>query len=562
MNSAHTTKINTCIGMKSFRIFIALFWLLNSLLSAQNWRSSLYPENWTPGFSDADGRFLHDFSYAGYRSGLSEIPNYIAPVIDVTQPPYKADNTGQNDAAEAIQQALDAAGRNGGGVVFLPAGEYKISVPSGKSFALAVRFSRVVLRGEGASKTFLKCVSTNLRNKIVLLVAPEGGSWNKPSGGAVAVPLTRDVSLPTQILAVKDAAAFKPGDKVCITCDVTTDFAAEHGCVNQWKGIRGPAFYREVTAVDAVNSTISIDAPTRYYLKMRDMARVYKIDSRLTETGLENFSIGNLQNTEAGWNDNDFGVAGTGAYQVHNSEMIEFRNVENCWAKSLATYKPAENSLNVHVLSNCLTLNNCRFVTVENCNFQKSQYKGEGGNGYMYCLESNDCLLKNCYAENGRHNYDFKMMESNGNVILNCKSKDPRLGSDFHMQLSMANLIDGFVSDGDYIDASFRPFGSPEKMHMHSTTQSVIWNTVSLKSYPTKNVLVNSLQYGMGYVIGTSGVVTKVQTTPVDGHTKDFDYNTAPEDFVEGVGKGATLSPKSLYLDQLQKRKMRLRNAR
>jgi hypothetical protein len=32
-----------------------------------SWRSKLYPENWKPGFNDGQGRFLHDFSFAGYH---------------------------------------------------------------------------------------------------------------------------------------------------------------------------------------------------------------------------------------------------------------------------------------------------------------------------------------------------------------------------------------------------------------------------------------------------------------------------------------------------------------
>ncbi|HEY9248603.1 MAG TPA: hypothetical protein VIO38_05710, partial [Rariglobus sp.] len=35
------------------------------------WRSSLYPQDWTPAFADASGRFLHDFSHAGYRRGAA-----------------------------------------------------------------------------------------------------------------------------------------------------------------------------------------------------------------------------------------------------------------------------------------------------------------------------------------------------------------------------------------------------------------------------------------------------------------------------------------------------------
>ena len=36
---------------------------------ATSWRSALYPEGWDPSFTDENGLFLHDFSYAGYHLG-------------------------------------------------------------------------------------------------------------------------------------------------------------------------------------------------------------------------------------------------------------------------------------------------------------------------------------------------------------------------------------------------------------------------------------------------------------------------------------------------------------
>ena len=39
-----------------------------------DWRSSLYPEDWVPGYKDTQGRFLHDFSYAGYHMGEDSLP--------------------------------------------------------------------------------------------------------------------------------------------------------------------------------------------------------------------------------------------------------------------------------------------------------------------------------------------------------------------------------------------------------------------------------------------------------------------------------------------------------
>lgn len=114
---------------------------------AAPWRSALYPTNWAPGFSDAQGRFLHDFSYAGYHRGEVPVPSRSGPLVDVTQAPYLADKTGNADATPQIQRALEDAGSLGGGVVYLPAGTYCVRPQGANSFALHLRYSNVVLRG-------------------------------------------------------------------------------------------------------------------------------------------------------------------------------------------------------------------------------------------------------------------------------------------------------------------------------------------------------------------------------------------------------------------------------
>ena len=85
--------------------------------SAYSTRSALYPEDWAPGDTYEGGRFLHDFSYAGYLNGVSVPPdNSMSPVIDAVAD-YEADNTGVTDTTVAIQQAIDAAASSGGGIV-------------------------------------------------------------------------------------------------------------------------------------------------------------------------------------------------------------------------------------------------------------------------------------------------------------------------------------------------------------------------------------------------------------------------------------------------------------
>lgn len=521
------------------------------------WRSTLYPDGWTPGYTDPHGNFLHDFSYAGYHAGMRNIPVYDFNVTDVTEAPYNADKTGKKDATAAIQSAIDAVSQKGGGVVLLPAGIYSVSIQSGKSNVLSVTSDKVVIRGEGPDRTFILNTTTDMRSKTIVRFSANA-SWDDLQ--SMDVKVSEDVTRPTVMIPLENAGAFAPGDKVMIRSDVTDALRQEMGVGSHWSNMnKGPHFLREVVSVNAETGIVEIDVPVRFALRTRDNACMYKVKKHLQECGLENLAIANVQHPSAtGWGEEDYKDSANGSYDVHASHAVKFRNAENCWVRKVHTWRPEGNAEHIHILSNGIEIGESRFVTVTECDFQRSQYEGGGGNGYMYTLCGNDCLLDRCHAEHGRHNYDFKSMTTSGNVIYACSSKDPSLASDFHMHLSMANLIDCFVSDGDHLDAGFRPWGSSNAKHMYTTTESVIWNAKGLKA-DGSGILVNSLQYGKGYVIGTSGSVSKVRTTPVSGTSGGIQYDTAPEDWVEGVGLGASLVPQSLYKDQLEKRKSRIK---
>ena len=538
---------------KKIGLLLVLFASI-SMVSAQTWRSSLYPENWTPGMKDSQGRFLHDFSYAGYRSGEVALPEITTNVIDVTKSPYLADNTGATDVRAVLQLALNDAGKAGGGVVYMPEGTYKINVSASANNAIRISYSNVVLRGAGADKTFIYNDNSNVRNVSIFTIRPlSGGDW--ASSGTNTVTIVSDLLEPTQEIPVSSVTGFKVGDWVIVRSDVTTGFIEEHQMAGLWgTGMMGPTFYRTIVAIDPSSNTLKLDAPTRYFLKKRDNPRVYKVNPALREVGIEHFSIANKQTTLAGMGGLDFGKAGTGAYEIHASNLFGFFNAVNCWMKNIQTYEPAANTGDFHLVSNGVLLQRTRFVTIESCFFQKPQYEGEGGNGYMYIMGGNDCLVRNSRANHARHNYDFKTMQSNGNVILRCRGENSSLASDFHMHLSMSNLFDNFTANKDFLEAKFRPYGTSPSMHGHPTTQSVFWNTNG-EAYPAgKSYIVESAQYGWGYIIGTRGVASAVRTTPVIGTTSNYPYDSSPEDFKEGIGKGSLLQPESLYEDQLKLR--------
>ncbi len=528
--------------MNYFKIFL-LTWIIfmSPDAYAQEWRSELYPYDWKPGYT-VNGKFLHDFSYAGYHYGEKDIPDISDPLVDVTRSPYYADNSGEEYSTEAIQNAIDDVAAMGGGVVYLPEGTYKVK-PNGAN-ALTIHSDNIVLRGDGPDKTFILNTETNMRSKSIIRMEPtEYAGWYTPEGDIVF--LSSDAVEMDSVIYVEDASSFADGDRVVVTSDFTDDFIAEHKMTGKWTSeIYGVAFTRTIKEVNYDEHSILLDIPLRYYLKKRDNARVYTIRPQIQESGIESLAIGNLQNNLSGWGGRDFEVEGTGAYEVHDSYAIRIRFAENCWIRDVKTYRPKKNTIDVHLLSNGIQLYQSRLVTVESTYFERSQYNGEGGNGYMYVLESNDCLIINSTAANSRRNFSFKRAFSNGNVIHNNLSKDGILLTDFHMHLSMSNLFDNHTVDNDFIAAVYRPWGTIE--HGHATTQSVIWNTRGERYHKYGDFCVQSQQWGYGYVIGTQGPACSVEL--LSGN------NTEPIDHLEGEGMGETLRPVSLYQDQLIRR--------
>jgi hypothetical protein len=516
------------------------------------WRSSLYPEGWEPGYQDSEGRFLHDFSYAGYQRGERPLPPPdFDPgfVIDASAPPYLADPSGSSDSTLAIREAITDAAKRGGGVVLLPAGTYRVrpQTPEDRA-ALYIDRSRVVLRGAGPDRTFILNTETSMRLKNVIRMAPwtfrgTDFAW-RHDVGEPSFPLTRDaVELETTILV--DGGDFEVGEWVVVRSDATDEFIAEHNMTDTWTsgGVGGVTFYRRI--VEVGDGWMTLDIPIRYPLLLRDNARVSRTAAHIEEVGVENLSIGMISITSGSMGNDDWDTPGTGAYEAHASSLIEVNHVVNGWIRNVKSFRPAENH-RYHFLSTGIRLRFARSITVVGVDLRRSQYRGSGGNGYHFAIQGSDSLLTSCSSRDSRHNYTIAGIAATGNVIHRSTAVDGELPVDFHAHLSPANLIDSMVLDDDSIEAADRFHAD----HGFGTTQSVVWNVrgetdgwevdIGLKK------LIRTAQFGWGYVIGTSGPDNDVETP---GHN-----HALPDDFVEGRGSGSDLVPESLYESQLQRR--------
>lgn len=532
----------------AWKAFVPLFVVFTPcLLLAQSWRSSLFPENWQPPGAESpfySAKLIQDFSYAGYHRGEVPVPEIAGPIFNVVMG-YGADPTAASDSTAAIQAAIDAAEAAGGGVVYLPEGEYKLALPGSQDEILRIDQDNVVLRGAGADKTFLLNTTTNMRNKAVIRLT----AGSTPTSSWVSI--SEDLPAATKRIPLADASGFSVGDYVELEWTFTTDWIAEHGQSSYWNSSSkptGPRYRREVTAVNSGEGWIEIDVPTRYYMLMRDNARVRKISGFVSESAVEDLAIGNYQSTKSGYGENQYNTSGTAAYDSHASYIIDFSNTRDCWIKRVNTYRPSQNSGNYHILSNGIKVERSFRITVEGCDLARAQYLGGGGNGYLYRIQdTQECLITTCDGSYGRHNFVLSHASTSGNVFHRCNDVHCR-DSDNHMHFSHSNLWDQCTSHDSTWSAAHRASWGTVA-HALTAGQSVYWNTVGTGGGGTGghgSALVVSEQGRYGYVIGTSGTRT--------GVSSGTSGNTSPADHVEGVGMGDMLEPASLYLDQLQRR--------
>ncbi len=496
------------------------------------WRSLLYPEEWTAAHEDPDGRFVHDFSYAGYHNGEAELGSHGPETIfDVAD--YGADATGASDATDALQDAIDAASVSGG-VVWIEAGTYRVQRP------LRVEASHVVLRGEGPDRTrlhFATLAAMSSRSHLTFAGAPSSD---------LEVPLTSDALARERVLVVDDFSGLTVGDDVDVGWVVSPEFVAEHAMTGLWEVFNDewqPFFRRRVVAIDGAR--VTVDVPLRYTAQLRDAASLRRTRGWLREVGVESLGVANAGEPDDAW-------------ALSLTYAIEMHGVADGWIRDVASYPspgaPIEGEgAGAHLASGGILVRASKRVTVADTHLADAQNRGPGGNGYLFEVRtSSELLFRDCTGRAGRHNFITNWgFGTSGVVWLRVRSAQgrslPRRSGgfetvglcDYHHSLATANLVDSSVLDDGW-SAVNRLASSTGAGH--GATQSVFWNTAGAGT-------IRSLQWGHGYVIGTS---PELEVVTWNALLEQRD--TEPEDWREGGGRGADLEPTSLYEDQLARR--------
>ncbi|MAA79776.1 MAG: hypothetical protein CL916_11000, partial [Deltaproteobacteria bacterium] len=319
------------------------------------WYSRLYPEDWTADYTDEAGRFLHDFSYAGYQNGEQEIPSLdtssLFSVLD-----YGADPNGQEDSTTAFHSAIEAA--SNGGVVWVPQGLYRIDG------LLTIDSSNTILAGEGPDKSrlwFTKNTSMTDQSSITFTGTIVQGQ---------EALLLQDAQSRSSGVHVEMSEALEKGKDVSLGWVITSDFVEEHGMSDYWTVFNDqwvPFFRREIIEINGDH--LLLDVPSRYRAKIRDLASIRIEDGYISECGIQDLAVANSI---------DF----SDALLFDRAHVIEFEGVKDCWMKNIHSFAPPEQTQ--HLQSGGLKILSSKRVTVIDSRMEQAQNRGGGGNGYLF----------------------------------------------------------------------------------------------------------------------------------------------------------------------------------
>jgi hypothetical protein len=368
-------------------------------------------------------------------------------------------------------------------------------------------------------------------------------SGNMVPGEATLV--SADLAPGDTTIPLPDATGFHIGDRVGLGILISEDFVSDHEMDGLWAfaaGSRRTLFKRTILGVDTASTpnTITIDVPVRYPMLTRDQADIRSESGAITECGLTGLSV----SSAVGWSD---------AWANDRSHAIGFSDAEDCWISDLKSWEGLSGDGSHHLQSGGLLIKRSRRFTVADTVLENAQNRGGGGNGYLYeIMQSGEVLIRDSIGRAGRHNFiqnwDFG---TSGCVFLRTLSEEgeswadeagwwtPMGASEYHHALAMANLVDQSVAHDGWAAKNRMTWSSGAG---HAATQCVFWNTQGDGS-------LESLQYGLGYIIGTQGL--SIRTTVLDFYDS---AGTAPEDWVEGEDEGDDLWPPSLYEEQLRRR--------
>ena len=366
--------------------------------------------------ADSLGNRVPDYSYCGYNSGNTSIPDIPVKVFVSWK---------KGDATESIQKAITYASQlpldeNGfRGTILLDKGTFLVN---GR---LRIKSSGIVLRGSGAGANRTKILVGGKDRETLFGIL---GTDNITVENELAV---QDNYLPVNSfsLNLKSGHKLSIGDRINIRRPVTNEWVDVLGMKSfgggretetlGWHPGRNQIIWdRTITKIDG--NTIYFDAPVTTALDAKyggGFVSKYTWKERLKNIGIENLQ---LESTFDQSNPKD---------EEHCWMAITIENAENCWVRQVSFKHFAGSAVAVYETA--------QKVTVEDCISTEPVSEIGGQRRYTFFTSGQQTLFQRCYAESGYHDFAVGNFAAGPNAFVQCES---------HMPYSLSGTIDRWAS--------------------------------------------------------------------------------------------------------------------
>jgi hypothetical protein len=496
------------------------------------------------------GDIIPDFSMAGFRRGLEEIPD-VRVAVTITPNKDGADEHAKIMAAIDKIAALPK-GKNGfRGTLLFKKGTYHISQP------LIIDVDGIVLRGEGDGEDGTVLVSTGkTRDVFIKFSSKEGQGGRRPIESKRRAITDDYVSVGSHTFGVADASVFSVGDEVIVHRPSTSAWlnaigmdkiisAYGDGKVFSWEpGSHDLNFDRVITRIEG--NQITVDMPLFMALDAQyggGNIYAYTWEARSENMGVEKMRL-------VGRFDRSLGILDENRARTG----IAFHQVRDCFARDVSLYH--------FNFSISISTRSTSRITLERCKAFDPMTRVRGGNRYGFNSTGGAVLIKDCHTEDMRHAYCITSLATGPNVVVNSTSKNCYAVSEPHHSWAAGTLWDNVVIEGPEAGLMAVNRYSCAGGQGWTGTMQVFWNCKS------NFIMIQSPPTGQNFGFGIRGVTTDV--THLNG-SLDFylRFNNRHSQITwryEGVAMfgdayiespDAPVALKSLYSRQVQERKQR-----
>ncbi|RTE11239.1 discoidin domain-containing protein [Paenibacillus whitsoniae] len=477
---------------------------------------------------DYKGNRVLDFSNSGYGGGGVGLP-LVAPAVEIE--PIAGDNTAYIQGAIDRVAALPLSADGFRGAVLLKRGTYPVSG------SLLLSASGIVLRGEGAGEEGTLLCATGTAQRDVIEVRGIG------EARLLAETMTRvtDLYVPvgTRTLHLEDTGCFQVGDTVkvlrygnerwihAIGMDAMRQRPVAGG-TKPWEPFE-LSFERVITAIQG--QAITVDAPIACAIEsIWGGGAVVKVQDsgRIEQVGVECMRV----DVEFDASVTDSRIDGNEAEETyladerHAINLISMDHIQNGWVRDVVGFHLQHALVQVG--------RNSKWITIQDCAVYDFVSIITGGRRYAYHLMGELTLVMRAYSERARHAFAVDSRVAGPNVFLHCESHADYNTSEPHHRWSVGCLYDNVkgrihIQDRGYLGSGQGWAGA----------NYVTWNT-------RQELVSQQPPTAQNYAIGHVGAKGKAL------FPNAYDDRPRREAFWDRCG--AHVSPRSLYIQQLQDR--------